>query len=48
VVRSAVGAMPKERACGCANALQYAILTDRKAIPPEARQRLALLLDKYM
>jgi 5'-methylthioadenosine phosphorylase len=48
VVRAAVGAMPVERGCGCADALKYAILTDRKAIPAEARQRLAILLDKYL
>ncbi|HWZ50455.1 MAG TPA: S-methyl-5'-thioadenosine phosphorylase [Granulicella sp.] len=48
VVRAAVGAMPTERKCACATALQYAILTDRKAIPDATRQRLALLLDKYL
>jgi 5'-methylthioadenosine phosphorylase len=48
VVRAAVGAMPSERKCACASALQYAILTDRKAIPDATRQRLALLLDKYL
>ncbi len=48
VVRAAVRAMPKERACACASALQYAILTDRAAIPAAARERLAPLLDKYL
>jgi 5'-methylthioadenosine phosphorylase len=48
VVRAAVGALPAERSCGCASALQYAILTDRKAIPAATRERLALLLDKYL
>ncbi len=47
VVRAAVAAMPTARTCACANALQHAILTDRKAIPAETRQKLALLLDKY-
>jgi len=47
VVRNAVAAMPKERACSCGSALKYAIMTDPKKIPAEARQRLALLLDKY-
>jgi len=28
--------------------LKYAILTDRKAVPAAARERLALLLDKYL
>src|ERR1700684_1934817 len=45
VVKAAVSAMPKgERSCACASALKYAILTDRKAIPAETRQKLALLL----
>jgi 5'-methylthioadenosine phosphorylase len=48
VVRAAVAALPKERSCGCASALQYAILTDKKAIPESAKQRLGLLLGKYL
>jgi 5'-methylthioadenosine phosphorylase len=48
VVRAAVAAMPAERNCPCASALQYAILTDRKVIPEETKKKLALLLDKYM
>jgi 5'-methylthioadenosine phosphorylase len=49
VVRAAVAAIhTQERACQCADALKYAILTDRKSIPAETRQKLALLLDKYL
>jgi len=48
VVRAAIAAMPKERTCACADALKYAILTDRKAIPESAKQRLGLLLGKYL
>jgi 5'-methylthioadenosine phosphorylase len=48
VVKAAVGAMPTEKKCACGDALKYAILTDRKAIPAEARQKLSLLLDKYL
>ena len=48
VVRAAVAAMPAEKSCACGDALKYAILTDRKAIPAETRQKLALLLDKYL
>jgi 5'-methylthioadenosine phosphorylase len=28
--------------------LKYAILTDRKAIPAEAKKKLGILLDKYL
>ncbi len=48
VVKAAVAAMPRERACACGDALKYAIITDRKAIPTETRARLSLLLDKYL
>jgi 5'-methylthioadenosine phosphorylase len=48
VVRSAVAAMPTQTTCNCRDALKFAILTDRKAIPAETRQKLAILLDKYL
>jgi 5'-methylthioadenosine phosphorylase len=48
VVRAAVAAMPTEKTCACSSALKYAILTDRKVIPAETRQKLALLLEKYL
>jgi len=47
VVKAAVRAMPRERSCPCASALKYAILTDRKVIPPATREKLAVLLEKY-
>jgi 5'-methylthioadenosine phosphorylase len=49
VVRAAVAAVhAQEKACSCGDALKYAILTDRKAIPAETRQKLSILLDKYL
>src|SRR6266852_7734045 len=48
VVRSAIAAMPTKKSCGCGEALKYAVLTDRKAIPVETRRKLAILLDKYL
>jgi 5'-methylthioadenosine phosphorylase len=49
VVRAAIATMPKgDKACACVDALKYAILTDRKAIPAETRQKLGILLDKYL
>jgi 5'-methylthioadenosine phosphorylase len=47
VVRAAVSALP-ERPSPYADALQYAILTDKKAIPESAKQRLGLLIGKYL
>ena len=48
VVREAVAAMPKERSCKCGSALAHAILTDRAKIPPAAKERLKLILGKYL
>jgi 5'-methylthioadenosine phosphorylase len=48
VVRAAVSCMPRERGCACASALKYAVMTDRAAIPQETRERLGLLLEKYL
>jgi 5'-methylthioadenosine phosphorylase len=48
VVRSAVAAMPAQKTCACGDALKYAILTGREAIPAETRQKLGILLDKYL
>jgi len=45
IVRTAVAAFPAERSCGCRSALRHAVLTSPDAIPAEARERLALLLD---
>jgi 5'-methylthioadenosine phosphorylase len=48
VVKAAIVAMPLERNCACASALKYGILTDRTAIPEATKQRLELLIGKYM
>ncbi len=48
VVGAAVAAMPKDRTCACATALQYAILTNPAAISAEVHERLDLLIGKYL
>ena len=48
VVKAAVAAIPAERACPCASALKYAILTSPAAISEAARERLDLLIGKYL
>ena len=47
VVQEAVAAMPRERKCACASALQFAIMTGKDRVPPATRKRLGFLLDKY-
>ena len=48
VVREAVKVMPKQRQCRCGSALADAIITERGSISPAARERLKLILDKYI
>jgi len=48
VVKAAVRAMPAERTCGCSSALKFAILTDPKVIPDAVREKLGLLVNKYL
>ncbi len=38
----------RKRDCACASALQFALLTDRAAIPAQAKQDLAPLIGKYV
>lgn len=48
VVKQAVAQMPRERKCRCGSALQFAIVTDRTQIPAATRQKLGLLIGKYL
>jgi len=48
LIRSAVPLLAPERDCPCATALQHAIMTAPERIPPAARDRLGLLVAKYL
>lgn len=48
VIRVAVKQLPKDRTCKCGSALAHAIITDREAISPAVKKRLALLVGKYL
>jgi 5'-methylthioadenosine phosphorylase len=48
VVAGLAAGLTDERPCRCGAALESAILTDRRAISPQARQRLALLVGRYL
>ncbi len=48
VIRALMRRLPTDRTCGCANALENAIITDPSRIQPEARARLSLIVDKYL
>ncbi|MSP63904.1 MAG: S-methyl-5'-thioadenosine phosphorylase [Myxococcales bacterium] len=49
IVKRAAERIPAtSRTCACPRAAEFAIMTDRNAIPPAARERLQLLYGKYM
>ncbi len=48
IVRSVVGALDLERDCACRHAVEHAINTPADLIPVATRQRLELLIGKYL
>jgi len=49
IIRATIpAAAQRKRDCGCATALQYAIITDRTRIPLKVQQDLAPLIDKFI
>lgn len=47
-IKNLIGLMDHDRICECQHALADALITDPEVIPPETRQRLAPLVDKYL
>ena len=48
VVKALVERLPAARTCGCATALESAIITRPDAVPPETRRKLAPIVGKYL
>jgi len=48
VVQKAVAAMPLDVVCHCHSALKHALITDRKAISQATKEKLELLIGKYL
>ena len=48
IIRHAVAGIAGERSCSCASAMQYAVITERKAIPEKAKADLDILIGKYL
>jgi 5'-methylthioadenosine phosphorylase len=48
VVRETVAAIAQDRKCKCGSALAHAIITERDKIPAATRQKLALMVGKYL
>jgi 5'-methylthioadenosine phosphorylase len=48
IIGNAVGRMRGERKCPCADALRYAIITDRAVIPERTKRDLDVITGKYL
>lgn len=48
IIKLAVTRIPEKRQCACATALETAIVTPSELIPPEQKEKLSLLIDKYL
>ena len=48
VLRAAVRALPAARTCKCGSALQHALVTDLKLVPPATKRRLAAIIGRYL
>lgn len=48
ILRQVIPELPTEPTCPCQHALKYAIMTPSEAIPAETKERLKLLIGKYV
>ena len=48
IIKLVVSRIPEKRHCGCATALETAIVTDPELIPAEQKKKLNLLIGKYI
>ncbi len=48
VLRAALRKIPYRHDCACSHALEFAILTDKKAVAPAAKKKLGPLIQKYI
>ncbi len=48
IIRNSISAVKGGRNCGCADALRYAVITDRSVIPDQTRRDLELIAGRYL
>ena len=48
IIRAAVKRLPVDRTCKCGHALKHAIMTDLSKVPAKTRERVELLIKKYV
>jgi 5'-methylthioadenosine phosphorylase len=48
IIRYAVAEIGIERSCACGSAMQYAVITDRAVITEATKEKLAVIVGKYL
>jgi len=48
ILASVIKKLPQKRTCTCKDALKYAIITDKKLIPPKIKKDLDIIIGKYV
>ena len=48
IIQTVVPMISGERECGCTEAMEFALLTDKEAIPEQTRKDLDLIIGKYL
>ena len=48
IMKAAINAIPQERNCSCARALEGAIITDKSLISKDLKKKLSLIIGKYL
>ena len=48
LIKEVVPQLSKERKCGCGEALKYAIVTDKKLMPENTKEKLSIIIGKYV
>ena len=48
IIKAAASRLGSSRGCGCGEALKFAVMTHKEAIPAATRQKLELLVGKYL
>jgi 5'-methylthioadenosine phosphorylase len=48
IIRHAVSDISGDRSCPCATAMQYAIISDKSVMPHQTKEKLDLIIGKYL
>jgi 5'-methylthioadenosine phosphorylase len=48
IIRNAVSDISGDRSCPCATAMQYAIISDKSVMPHQTKEKLDLIIGKYL